>query len=113
MKRANRAREGLQQATAAHTEAFKALGHLTRLRVLFFLLRAGREVPLREIQEALSVLAPTLAHHLDILRRTGLVRSRRQQRQIYCSVNMQLIVDLVRLLFLLRQPRQRKEVSNP
>jgi DNA-binding transcriptional ArsR family regulator len=101
MKRDNRAREGPLQATAAHTEAFKALGHLTRLQVFYFLMRASREVSLGEIQEALSVLAPTLSHHLDIMRRAGLVRSRRQQHHIYCSVNRELIMDLVRLLLLL------------
>src|SRR5437016_9990125 len=86
------------EATGEHTEAFKALAHLTRLQVFFFLVRAQREVPVGEIQEALSVPAPTLSHHLDILRRAGLVRSRRQERHIYCSVNRELVVDLVRLL---------------
>jgi DNA-binding transcriptional ArsR family regulator len=86
------------RATEEHTEAFKALAHLTRLQVFFFLVRAGREVPVGEIQTALSVPAPTLSHHLDILRRAGLVRSRREERHIYCSVNRELVIDLVRLL---------------
>ena len=105
MKRDNRAREGSLQATAAHTEAFKALGHFTRLQVFFFLVRAGREVSVGEIREALSVLAPTLSLHLNILRRAGLVRSRRQQNYVYCSVNRELIMEIVRLLLLLRHPR--------
>ena len=77
MKRGDRPREGPLQVTAAHTEAFKALSHLTRLQVFFFLVCAGREVSVGEIREALSVLAPTLSLHLNILRRAGLVQSRR------------------------------------
>jgi DNA-binding transcriptional ArsR family regulator len=86
------------QATEEHAEAFKALAHLTRLQVFFFLVRAGREVPVGEIQEALGVPGPTLSHHLDLLRRAGLVQSRRQERHIYCTVNRDFVVDLVRLL---------------
>jgi DNA-binding transcriptional ArsR family regulator len=112
MKRDNSAREGPRQATPARTEAFKALGHLTRLQVFFFLVRASREVSFGEIQEASSVLAPTLFHHLDVLRRAKLVRSRRQHRRIYCTVNRELVVDLIRLLLLLRHPCQRKELRN-
>jgi DNA-binding transcriptional ArsR family regulator len=86
------------EASAAHTQAFKALAHLTRLQVFFFLVRAGREVPVGEIQEELDVPGPTLSHHLDLLRRAGLVQSRRQERKIYCSVNREFVVELVRLL---------------
>jgi DNA-binding transcriptional ArsR family regulator len=86
------------EATAEHAEAFKALAHLTRLQVFFFLVRAKQEVAVGEIQEALAVPAPTLSHHLDLLRRAGLVRSRRENRHIYFSVNRELVIDLVRLL---------------
>jgi len=86
------------EASESHVEALKALAHLTRLQVFFFLVQARREVPVGEIQEALGVPGPTLSHHLDLLRRAGLVRSRRQERHIYCSVNRELVTDLVRLL---------------
>lgn len=86
------------EATDAHAEAFKSLAHLTRLQVFFFLVAAGKEVPVGEIQEALAVPGPTLSHHLDILHRAGLVRRRRQERRILCSVNRSLVTDLVRLL---------------
>ena len=45
-------------ANQTHVEAFKALAHLTRLQVFFFLVRARREVPAGEIQEALEVPGP-------------------------------------------------------
>jgi ArsR family transcriptional regulator, arsenate/arsenite/antimonite-responsive transcriptional repressor len=85
-------------ATEQHVEAFKALAHLTRLQVFFFLVRAEREVPAGEIQEAVEVPGPTLSHHLDILRRAGLVQSRREERYIYYSVRRDTATALVRLL---------------
>src|SRR5438309_8509058 len=86
------------EASGSHAEAFNALAHLTRLQVFFFLVKADREVPVGEIQAAIDVPAPTLSHHLDVLRRAGLVHSRREERHIYCSVRRELVTELVRLL---------------
>jgi ArsR family transcriptional regulator len=91
------AREQLQ-ADETHVEAFRALAHLTRLQVVFFLVCAGREVPAGEIQEAIEIPAPTLSHHLDILRRAGLIESRKEERYIYYSVKRETVTALVRLL---------------
>jgi ArsR family transcriptional regulator, arsenate/arsenite/antimonite-responsive transcriptional repressor len=85
-------------ASEAHAEAFRALAHLTRLQVFFFLVRAGREVPAGEIQEAVEVPGPTLSHHLDVLRRAGLIQSRKEERYVYYSVNAETVTALVRVL---------------
>ncbi len=86
------------EAAPAHVEAFKALAHLTRLEVFFFLVRAGREVPAGEIQAAVEVPGPTLSHHLDLLRRAGLVQSRKHERYVYYAVRRDTATALVRLL---------------
>jgi ArsR family transcriptional regulator len=86
------------EASEAHVEAFKALAHLTRLQVFFFLVRAQGEVSVGEIQEAVEVPGPTLSHHLDVLRRAGLVESRKQERYIYYTVRPEMVTGLVRLL---------------
>jgi DNA-binding transcriptional ArsR family regulator len=85
-------------ADQSHVEAFKALGHLTRLQVFFFLVRAGKEVSVGEIQAAVEIPGPTLSHHLDLLRRAGLVESRKEERYIYYSVQRETVTTLVRLL---------------
>ena len=85
-------------ARDAHVEAFKALAHLSRLQIVFVLVRAGRELAAGEIQAELEILGPTLSHHLDVLRRAGLVESRREERFIYYSVRPDTVSDLVRLL---------------
>lgn len=86
------------EASPAHVEALRALAHLTRLQAFFFLVLARREVPAGEIQEALEVPGSTLSHHLDRLRRAGLVQSRKEERYVYYSVRREMVLDLVRLL---------------
>lgn len=89
------------EATEAHVEAFKAVAHLHRLRVFFFLVQAGnagRDVTVGEIQDALELPGPTLSHHLVTMRRARLIESRREDRRIFYSVRPEMVSDLVRLL---------------
>src|SRR5687767_7377378 len=86
------------QATDAHVEAFKALAHRSRLQIFFLLVRARQEVAAGDIQAELDIPGPTLSHHLDILRRAGLVQSRREERYIYYSTRPDMVSDLVRVL---------------
>jgi DNA-binding transcriptional ArsR family regulator len=94
------ARLPLNQLAADHThaEAFKALAHLSRLQIFFALVKAEREMSVGEIQEIVEIPGPTLSHHLDILRRAGLVESRREERYIYYAVQRERVTTLVRLL---------------
>ncbi len=85
-------------ADNSHVEAFKALAHLKRLQVYFYLVQARREVPAGDIQEALKLPGPTLSRHLDLLRRAGLIMGRREERYIYYSVRRETVSQLVRLL---------------
>jgi ArsR family transcriptional regulator len=86
------------EADESHVEAFKALAHLSRLQVFFLLVRAGREMSVGEIQEAVEIPGPTLSHHLDVLRRAGLVEGRKEERYIYYSVQRERVTALVRVL---------------
>jgi DNA-binding transcriptional ArsR family regulator len=81
-----------------HVEAFKALAHLTRLQIFFALVKAGRELSVGEIQQVVEIPAPTLSHHLDVLRRAGVLESRKEERYIYYSVQRERVTELVRLL---------------
>ena len=86
------------EAREEHVEAFKALAHLSRLQVFFCLVRAGKERSVGEIQAELEIPGPTLSHHLDVLRRAGLVENRKEERYIYYSVKREAVTALVRLL---------------
>ena len=69
-----------------------------RLDVFFTLAKARAEMTVGQVQEALGIPGPTLSHHLDQLRRTGLIKSRREERFIHYSVASVMVNDLVRLL---------------
>jgi DNA-binding transcriptional ArsR family regulator len=86
------------QAREEHVEAFKALAHLSRMQIFFFLVRAGREVAAGEIQAELEIPGPTLSHHLDLLRRAGLVSSRKEERYVYYASRPEIASELARLL---------------
>jgi DNA-binding transcriptional ArsR family regulator len=66
--------------------------------VFFVFVRAQGEVSAGEIREAVGMLGPTLSHHLDQLRRAGLVESRKEQRYVHDSVRRETVTALVRLL---------------
>jgi DNA-binding transcriptional ArsR family regulator len=85
-------------ARPEHVQAFSALAHQTRLELFFLLVRRGREVPAGELQEALEVPGPTLSHHLNALRRAGLIEGRKEERYVYYSVKREMVTELVRLL---------------
>ena len=87
------------QTDPQHTEAFKALGHLTRLNIFFYLVQKGDSGDsVGNIQAAINVPGPTLSHHLDILQRAGLLTSRREERFIFYSVRRETVNDMIRLL---------------
>lgn len=85
-------------ASAMHVAAFKALAHPGRLKVFFYLVQAGKELPANAIQSALRLPAPTLSHHLDSLDRAGLIERRKEEKFIYSIVRRDTVSDLVRLL---------------
>jgi ArsR family transcriptional regulator, arsenate/arsenite/antimonite-responsive transcriptional repressor len=76
-----------------------ALAHPARLAVLRSLLRAHPAgLVVGELQEAIDIPASTLSHHLDELRRHGLVEQTREGRFLrYCAAPDHLIA-IVRYL---------------
>ena len=64
---------------------FKALSDETRQSILKML--EQREMCVREIVGGFDVSQPTISHHLDILKRTGLIVSKRKGQNIFYSLN--------------------------
>ncbi len=85
-------------ATDRHVEAFKSLAHRARLEIVFFLVRQKGEVAVGDIQAELEIPAATLSHHLDLLRRAGLLQSRKEGTFVYYSTRPDMVSELVRLL---------------
>ena len=57
---------------------------------------ARAELNVGDIAEKVTLSRPTVSHHLNILRRAGLVRVRKQGREMYYRLNKERIVSTLR-----------------
>jgi ArsR family transcriptional regulator len=62
----------------------KAFAHPSRLKMLDLLAR--REFTVSELQQALGLTVPNVSQHLSILKGAGVVKTRRDGKQIFCSL---------------------------
>lgn len=76
---------------------FKALGDPVRLR-LASLIASQAEVCVCDLTGEFAVGAPTVSHHLRVLREAGLVRSERRGTWVYYSIRHEALAQLGRLL---------------
>lgn len=84
-------------ADLAH--AFKALSDPVRLRLLSLIAAcAGREVCVCELLAAFTQTAPTISHHLKVLRDAGLITGERRASWVYYRVVPTALAALSQLL---------------
>jgi DNA-binding transcriptional ArsR family regulator len=92
--------EGLGDGWRDYTELkrmLRALGDAVRLNILRAL-AAADEVKVTDLAERLNVSQPLVSWHLTILRRMEFVRTRRQGREVYCSLDVARYRQCVTLL---------------
>jgi DNA-binding transcriptional ArsR family regulator len=77
---------------------FLAFANPTRLRILERLAELG-EVNVNDLAAHLHMSQPRISWHLRMLRLGGVIRTRREGRQVYCSLDVENI----------RRSRQRLE----
>lgn len=83
----------------AAIEAFGALAQPTRLAIFRALVRAGPGgMPAGRIGQGLGIVPSTLSGHLAVLRRAGLIRATRHQREIHYAAELAAVNDLVGFL---------------
>ena len=86
-----------EAAATALAPLFKALGDPVRLR-LISLIAAQPEVCVCDVTGAFEVGAPTISHHLRVLREAGLVESERRGTWVYYRVRPETVARLAALL---------------
>ncbi len=69
---------------------FLAFANPTRLRILERLAQAG-ETSVNDLAEHLHMSQPRISWHLRMLRVGGVIRTRREGRQVYCSLDVENI----------------------
>ncbi len=73
------------------SQFFHAVSDGTRQRIMEMLRDGERCVS--DIGRPFDMSQPSISHHLDILKRAGLVTSRKQGREVYYSLNSSCICD--------------------
>lgn len=74
----------------------KALGDETRQKILQML--REEEMCVSDIVEAFDMSQPTISHHLSVLKNLGLVRARKEGKQIYYSINQGNVTECCGML---------------
>ncbi len=87
----------MDQETAI--DAFSALAQATRMTIFRMLVREGPEgLRVGEISRRLGVVPSTLSGHLAVLRRAGLLRATRHQREIHYAADLGAMNALIGFL---------------
>jgi DNA-binding transcriptional ArsR family regulator len=87
--------EAVTHRTLAEVKAdlFRALAHPARIRILEVLV--AQERPVRELQEQVGIGASHLSQQLAVLRRAGLVTTRRQGTSVIYALSDPQTVQLL------------------
>ena len=72
------------------------IGNPTRLKIVRLLVRAGDDgLTVGQIQKQLNIPGSTLTHHIAHLKSAGVMRQQRQQATLLCTMEYQVLQDLV------------------
>ncbi|KAA3632681.1 MAG: ArsR family transcriptional regulator [Calditrichaeota bacterium] len=72
-------------------QIFHALGDKTRLKILELL--KEKEICVTDICTHFDMTQPSISHHLDILKRAGLVSSEKRGREVYYTFKKDILVE--------------------
>jgi len=85
-----------EQVLEKQVRICKAFANPTRLQLLDLL--GQREWPASELQEKLSITKPNLSQHLAVLKAAGVVSTRRDGKQVFCSLAFPEVKSACRLI---------------
>jgi len=82
-------------------QAFKALNDKTRRDILEMLRK--KDLTAGEISEKFDMSAPSISHHLDILRSSGLISSEKKGQFILYTLNSTVLDDIMKWMIQLKK----------
>ncbi|MFT7724433.1 MAG: metalloregulator ArsR/SmtB family transcription factor [Roseateles sp.] len=94
----------LRAAAGEAVAALKALGNTERLLLLCQMSQG--EISVGELEAALDIRQPTLSQQLGVLRREGLVDTRRDGKRVIYRVADPRLLALLRTLYTLYCPKE-------
>lgn len=78
------------------SQILAALAEPNRQKIVTLLKRGESSVS--ALGQHLAITLPTLSHHLDILKRAGLVSSRREGQLVFYQLNLSVVEEMVQEL---------------
>ena len=75
-------------------ELLRALSDKTRQEIIM-LFAAKRELCANDVAKNFTLSRPTVSHHLNLMRRSGLLNSRKEGKEVYYSFNKKYVVGLL------------------
>lgn len=103
--------ETLARRAPEAAEFLRLFANANRLILLCHI--AGQECSVSDIQEALGIKQPALSQQLAELRQAGLVKTRRESRQIYYSIADGRAEAVMALLFqLFCAPEMQRDLAS-
>ena len=87
--------------------AFKALNDKTRRDILELLRQ--RDMTAGEIVENFNISGPSISHHLELLKRAGLIDSVKEGQFIKYSLNMTVMDDIMEWMIQLSNKKNKKK----
>lgn len=88
-------------------DAFKALNDATRREILEMLKQ--QDLTAGEIVERFDMTGPSISHHLEILKRAGLIEGRKEGQFIIYSINMTVVDDILSWVTTLSKPSKKSK----
>ncbi len=86
---------------------FKALNDETRRRILELL--KERDLKAGEIAGAFHISKPSISHHLDILKRAGLITGEKKGQFVIYSLNTTILEDLIAWIITLKKNNEKNK----
>ncbi|MBV8035270.1 metalloregulator ArsR/SmtB family transcription factor [Roseateles sp.] len=96
--------ELLRAAAGEAVAALKALGNPERLLLLCQMSQG--EICVSELEQALGIFQPTLSQQLGVLRREGMVQTRREGKKVFYRVADERLLALLGTLYTLYCPKE-------
>jgi DNA-binding transcriptional ArsR family regulator len=80
---------------------FKALNDETRRKIIELLKQ--KDMNAGEIAEEFNISKPSISHHLDILKRAGLITSEKKGQFVNYSLNTTIVEDLLNWILTIKK----------
>lgn len=81
-------------------EFFSVLADKTRQEIIFLFYKK-KEACVTYISEQFELSRPTISHHLLIMKRAGILKSRKEGKEVYYSFNKEFVIEQMEELLLL------------